>query len=328
MALPKKLTALAQPIMDIIATVPPSFLSDAKLAPGSYGLVSSAAQNKLLSKIDKEKISLSIGGSATNSVIAAATLGTSTNLMGLIGPDEFGQTLTELLAQLSVSLTPARSPSGFTGTCLSLVTPDGERTMRTHLGVATSLTKEDLCKDTIAHSDWLLIEGYLFTASEANCSAACEAIAIAKAHNTNIALSASAEFVVQKKKQFLLSEILPNIDLLFANETEALALTDSASVELALQDLHQFNFDTLITCGAKGAQGYFNGQKWSIPAAPTNKPILDTTGAGDVFAGAFLAAIIQDKAPEKAVKLAAHMASLVITQRGATLPVDAINLWK
>ena len=251
-----KLVAVAQPIVDLIVPVSPSFLESEGLEKSSYAMVSETEQKRLLAAISESSTSSSVGGSATNSIVTASNLGIKTAIIGAIGNDSHAEKLLSSLEDFSIKMITPSELLGSTGTCLSLVTPDGERTMRTNLGVATSLRPEHLCAQSISESDWLLLEGYLLTASEENRAALYEAIRIAQKNNTKIAFTASAEFVIETRRQEIINELLPHVDLLFANQGEALVLTQEASVDEALEALKHRCRGAVITCGAQGACGF------------------------------------------------------------------------
>jgi sugar/nucleoside kinase (ribokinase family) len=248
-------------------------------------------------------------------------------MLGLVGDDPLGQQVHHMLKARGV-LTPLPLVTGErTGSCISLITPDGERTMRTFHGVVRQLGHAHICEETIAKSSWLLMEGYFLTAGETNTQALHRALSVAQAQKVNVAFTASAEFVVSAKRDEILRSVLPLTTMLLANEGEAMLLTDSTSPDEALSKLTTLAPSIVITLGKDGAIGRHHGQAWRIGAHTPDTPIVDTTGAGDVFAGAFLAGLAQNQPAEIAARGAARMASIVITQRGAHLPLDAHRLW-
>ena len=322
------ITALTHPLTDLIVPCSREFLHSRDLKPGSYGMLSEKEQDALLQECHALTPTISAGGSAANSVQTARLLGVSGSILGLVGDDHFGNLMrAELEAQgISVPLSPV--PNARTGTCVSLTTPDGERTMRTCLGVAKDLGAGEVTTDVLKNSSWLLIEGYFLTASESNAQAIIEAIKVARAQGVKIAFSVAAEFVVDAKRTEIEREIVPNIDLLIANEGEAMALAHVQTPQDALSVLRRAVNGVVITCGKDGALGSIDDVTWSTPVAKPRGAVVDTTGAGDVFAGAFLAGISRGLFPPHAAVGAARLAAEVITQPGARLSVDALDCWR
>jgi sugar/nucleoside kinase (ribokinase family) len=322
------ITALSHPLIDIIVSVPTEFLRKHNLNPGSYAIVGKAEQDALLDVCRTLPQSMSVGGSAANSAITAQTLGVPCAMLGLMGDDALGQQAHQMLQARGV-LTPLPLVSGArTGSCISFITPDGERTMRTFLGVVKELDHAHICEQTLAQSSWLLVEGYFLTAGESNTRALHRSLSVAKSRGVKTAFTASAEFVVSAKKDEILQSVLPHTTMILANEEEALVLTNSSSTDEALRKLVSLAPSVVVTCGKHGAIGVHEGKAWKIPACTPHAPIIDSTGAGDVFAGAFLAGLMQNAPVEVAARGAAQMASIVITQRGAHLPQEARLHWK
>lgn len=324
----KRITALTHPLIDILHSCDAAFLRERGLTAGTYGMLSKSEQDNLIHACGPIITPLSMGGSAANSIACARQLGVPCTMLGLAGDDSYGHLLHKHMRQLDIQAPLQLIEDARTGTCLSLITPDGERTMRTCLGVATHLSAEHVTSTPIAASSWILLEGYFLTASESNEAALSKAMDIAKASGVKIAFSAAAEFVVQAKRSTILSNILPSIDLLFANAGEAMLLTDTPTTTEALAALTHLVPAAAITQGKEGALGFMKGDTWHAPSYSPNKPIIDTTGAGDVFAGAFLAGITIGHQPELAAKKANKLASIVITQHGALLPNDTRAAWE
>lgn len=321
------ITALSHPLVDIIVSVTPEFLRQHGLTPGSYGILDKTAQDALLEACRTLPQTVSVGGSAANSAIAAQTLGVPCAMLGLVGDDPLGQQVHQMLKARGV-ITPLPLVTGErTGSCISLITPDGERTMRTFHGVVKQLGYDHICEETISKSSWLLLEGYFLTASGTNTEALHRALSVAQTREVKVAFTASAEFVVSAKREEILRSVLPLTTMLLANEGEAMLLTNSSSPEEALGKLTPLAPTIVVTLGKDGAIGVHQGKPWRVDAYTPHSPIVDTTGAGDVFAGAFLAALVQEQPVETAARGAARMASIVITQRGAHLPHDAHLHW-
>ncbi len=323
----KRITALTHPLIDILHTCTPQFLHQHGLTPGSYGLLSKSEQDELIHACGLMNAPMSLGGSVANSILCARQLGIPATLLGLAGEDNFGHHLHHQMRLSDIHLPLPLVTDARTGTCLSLITPDGERTMRTCLGVATTLDVEHIVESSIASSAWLVIEGYFLTASDQNSAALRAAIQAAKQHGTKVAFTASAEFVIHAKRDEILKDILPHSDLLLANAGEALLLTNTSSPTSAAAMLSKLVPMVVITCGKDGAIGASASDNWLTPAFTPPSPVVDTTGAGDIFAGAFVAGLMHGISPQMAARGAAKLASIVITQFGSQLPAEAKNLW-
>jgi sugar/nucleoside kinase (ribokinase family) len=180
---------------------------------------------------------------------------------------------------------------------------------------------------TISSSRWLLLEGYFLTASSHNTDALYHSIALAKKHGTKVAFSASAEFVISSRRDEIMQKVLPLSDLIFANQGEALLLTQTSDPLAALHHLAQRTPSVVITRGNQGAHGIFQGASWEVQASKPAGPVVDTTGAGDAFAGVYLAGLTLGHSPQTAAQGAAQIASLVVTQRGAQLPLETYTVF-
>jgi sugar/nucleoside kinase (ribokinase family) len=298
------------------------------MQPGSYAMLNEAEQGALLAKCHVFQPTITAGGSAANSAQTARFLGVPTSVVGLVGDDSYGQQMCQDLEAQGVKVPLPRVRNARTGTCVSLITPEGERTMRTCLGVARDLDHSHITPDVVAQSSWVLVEGYFLTASESNTKAIFEAIKLAREHGVKVAFAVAAEFVVEAKRHDIESAVLPYVDLVLANEGEARALARASTPHEALEQLLKVVKSAVVTCGKDGAIGGSRDTTWHAPAFAPTKQIVDTTGAGDVFAGALLAGLAHGVSPEVAAQGAVRLAAEVITQVGAQLPVAARGLWE
>jgi sugar/nucleoside kinase (ribokinase family) len=321
------ITALVQPVVDVIVSCPDEFLARFGWTPGSYDILEKEEQLALLHSISSFPSSTSLGGNATNSIVTARHLGVPCALIGFAGADALGHQMRELLQKRDITMPLDLIPGAHTGSCISLVTAHGERTMRTHLGVSKELDAHHLHISTIESSTWLLLEGYFLTASQENARALHSAVAVARKRGTKVALSASATFVIAAKRSEILDTLLGQCDLLFANAQEAMLLTNEDCPRKALTRLKDMVPSAIVTAGSAGAYGTMNGITWHTPAQVPPGPIVDTTGAGDTFAGAFMAGIVQGLSPQEAAAGAATLAALIVSQPGAQLPADTPTPW-
>lgn len=323
----KRLCAIVQPVVDMLLKCEHSFLEECGLVPGSYATHSKEDQEELIRRCGDAGVFLSVGGTATNSVACAQRLGVACSLVGLAGDDTYGGIFKEQATFLGIETPLPLVPNSRTGTCVSLVTPDGERTMRTALGVASSFSSQHVPESIIAAHDWVLLEGYFLTGSDENFAAILKTIEVARRSNVKIAFAASADFVIEKKREVIVRDILPSVDMVFTNEGEAMKLSDTSSAEEARSRLSRLCPGTVVTRGNRGAIGSWNSELWESPAFEPAGRVVDTTGAGDIFAGAFLAGLLHDLPPHVAARGASRLATLAIEKRGARLPETAGDIW-
>lgn len=324
----KRITALAHQLMDISVSCGAHFLHEHGLTPGTYGLLHAGEQDALLGACSAIDRPMSVGGTAVNSVMCARLLGVAGTVLGLVGDDPYGHNIYKQLKARDIQCPLPHAPHARTGTCLCLITPDGERTMRTCLGVNTECNASHVHESAIAGSEWLLLEGYFLTASEKNAEALHAAISVAKSAGTKVAFLASAEFVIDSKKEEILTRILPHTDLLFCNEGEARSLTGAGSTESAVSAIASRVPNSVVTRGGDGAVISMGAARFSTPAVAVASGAIDTTGAGDVFAGAFLAGLLRGLSPEVSAQGAAKLASIVVQRQGPQLPEDAKEAWE
>jgi sugar/nucleoside kinase (ribokinase family) len=265
------------------------------------------------------------GGSAANTVAGVASFGGRAAFVGRIGDDEFGRVFTHDLAALGISFDPALATSeGPTGRCLVIVTPDAERTMCTFLGVASELSPDDLPVELIDDARFTYLEGYLWdqpTAKEAFRGAA------ARAHQAGrtVALSLSDPFCVDRHRADFLDLISGDVDILFANDDEIRSLYEVDDFDTAIQKVRNHCEIAAVTCGARGSVIVTGDDLYEVPAHPVDV-VVDTTGAGDLYAAGFLFALTRDYDPVTAGKLGGLAASEVISHMGARPEVSLADL--
>lgn len=265
------------------------------------------------------------GGSVANSLVALGQLGSKAYLSCAVANDEAGQCFADDLAANNVASQQWQSgrQQESTGECFVFVTPDAERSMNTYLGISGGIHFDQHNIDTISASRWVLIEGYL-ACEPHSCEVATLTRQTATAQNVQIALTLSDPNVVAHFKTELQTIAGDQIDLLFANEAEALGLSAVKNLQLALPILQQISKTVCVTRGESGVL-IADGQKiLEIPAVPTT--VVDTNGAGDMFAGAFLHGINAGMAVSQAGELAAKAAAKVVAQFGPRLSAEALKL--
>jgi sugar/nucleoside kinase (ribokinase family) len=314
------IVAMGDAIVDVIASCDDDFLIAHKLPKGSMQLLSPAEADDLYAAMGVAR-EMS-GGSAANSMAGIASMGGTAAFIGQVAEDQLGLIFEHDMHALGVRFeTPPLEQGPPTGRCLILVTPDGQRTMNTCPGASHELSAAALDRDLIASASILFLEGYLFGPDKPR-AAMMEAIKIAHAANRKVAFTLSESVcIAERKEPFTRMIDSGGVDLLFANEDEVLQLTGRTDLQVALDELGAKVPTLVITKGPQGAIGVESGQSIAIPAAPVAK-VIDTTGAGDLFAAGFLAARCKGASLERCLWTGAIAAGEVIKHYGARPIVD------
>ena len=290
---------------------------------GLMTLVDEDRQTQLLAAFD-DSLTVSrraSGGSAANSIIAVSSFGGSAYYSCKVADDENGQFYLDDMARAGVRHNGDNNlPEGVTGKCLVLITPDAERTMNTYLGVSETLCPLNLNIDALAASEYLYLEGYLAT-SPTGSQAAMEAGIAARQQGTKIALSLSDPGIVAHFRDAILAMMGGRIDLLFCNRDEAFDWTHTSDIEQAFVAMKEYADTFVITLGAEGALIYDGEAVHRVVSQKVTA--IDTNGAGDMFAGAFLYGITHGFDYARAGAFANAAAAQVVTQYGPRLQVEA-----
>jgi sugar/nucleoside kinase (ribokinase family) len=297
-------------------------LSSMAVDKGMMTLVDEARQHELLNHLEGHMVhaSRASGGSAANSIIAASYFGADAFYSCKVADDENGSFYLDDIKAAGVdSNFHHNREAGITGKCLVLITPDAERSMNTFLGISETLSTTEINSDAIADSEYVYLEGYLVTSATGR-HAATETRKIAEANNTQTAISLSDPGMVEFFRDGLQEMIGDGVDLLFCNEAEAIGWAGKTSLDDAIEALKQIAKRFAITLGSEGAV-LFDGEKL-INIAPHAVKAVDTNGAGDMFAGAFLYAITHGHGFEAAGKLASRAAAEVVCHWGPRLPAE------
>ncbi len=293
---------------------------------GVMTLVDEARQQELINHLSTHLVASkrASGGSAANTIIAASYFGARTFYSCKVANDENGDFYINDLQQAGVEYHHnLKREDGITGKCLVMITPDAERTMNTFLGISETVSVKELHTDAIATSTYAYIEGYLVTSASGR-AAAIELRRQAEQHNVKTALSLSDPAMVQFFRDGLLEMIGDGVDLLFCNHAEALSFTQTETLNDAIAALKTTASTFAITCGKEGAV-VFDGNEL-INIAPHNVTAVDTNGAGDMFAGAFLYAITRGHSFADAGKLASLASAQVVAQFGPRLQPEQHQL--
>jgi sugar/nucleoside kinase (ribokinase family) len=319
-----QICGLGNAIVDIFVEVTEPEFASLGFERGTMVLVDQPAQERLLDAYQKHEPRLVSGGSVANSIIAFSQLGGQAAFIGCVGDDRYGLFYANEFEELGIDIGNPIIINETTGTSVCIVTPDAERTMRTCLAVASHLSARHVDEQRIANSDWLFIEGYVFANPETGQTAIAEAVRIARKHGTRIVITCSDAFIPQVFGEPLRAA-LQHADLLFCNETEACAITGAANAKEAFERLNGSVPSTVVTNGPHGAYVRHAGVESHVPAFPTEPK--DLTGAGDMFAGAFLYGITHGVPAAKAARAAGFLAHKVISQVGARLHTGTKQFW-
>lgn len=315
---------LGNALLDIECEVTPETLQTLGVEKGVMTLLDEASQNQIIDHLNGRATKRSCGGSAANTMIAVSQLGGKVYYSCKVANDEPGQFYFDDLVRCGVDTnlqTHAPEP-GITGKCLVFVTPDADRTMNTFLGISSGFSELELVPEAIAASTYTYIEGYLVT-GEASKQAAIKAGELARGAGQKVALTLSDLNMVKYFKSGLLEMVGPGVDLLFANESEALEMAGSAEIEAAIAYLKTIAKTFAVTRGPKGSIIFDGEQVLEIEAFPVQA--IDTVGAGDMYAGGVLYGITNGMSWTEAGRLGSKASSRLVTTLGARLETPTLQ---
>ncbi|WP_097462148.1 adenosine kinase [Mangrovitalea sediminis] len=316
--------AIGNALVDTEVEVSDAFLEKMGLEKGMMTLVDEHRQRELVDALEAEARphKEASGGSAANTIIATSYFGGRAFYSCRVADDATGAFYVRDLKAAGVNTNMDRGdrPEGDSGRCLVLITSDAERTMQSFLGVSAGVCEDDLDEEALKASEYVYLEGYL-APSPSGKQAAITLRRRAKEHGVKVALTLSDPGIVAHFGDGLREMIGDGVDLLFCNEDEAMAFTGADNLDSALGELRQCATGVVITRGAEGAWAWDGDQLHEIATKPV-KPV-DTNGAGDLFAGAFLYAITEGRDYATAGRLAAAACAELICQFGPRLPADA-----
>jgi sugar/nucleoside kinase (ribokinase family) len=310
--------AIGNALVDIEYHATPAKLAELNIDKGVMTLIDEQRQNSLIAQLAESHESMACGGTAANTVIAMAQMGATAHFDCRVSNDMTGQIFARDLHESGVhsGLDNKPLPSGITGKCLVFVTPDADRTMNTYLGVSGDLDVSDINKEAIKQSHAIYIEGYL-ASSENTRDAAIEARKIAEQRDIKTSLTLSDPNMVKFFRDSITAMIGDKVDLLFANEDEAKELAETDDFDEAVQLFKQRARSFAITRGKQGAL-LFDGLGL-IEINPNPVQAIDTLGAGDMFAGAFLYGLSQGMSFQQSGDLASLASAKIVTQFGPRL---------
>lgn len=307
-------------IVDVLGFVDEGFLQKNQVSKGIMTLIDEQTAERLYNATGQTtQVS---GGSAANTVAGVASLGGKAAFIGRVKDDELGKVFTHDLNGVGVNFNSVPAKSGkATARSFIFVTPDADRTMMTYLGACTEFNQSDINEELIKNSKIVYIEGYLWD-TEGAIAAIRKTIELAKKYNTKVSFSLSDPFCVGRHRAEF-QELLKNIDILFCNEDEAKSLYETEELGEAIEKIADVCDVASITCGAKGSVVIYDNTVLNVAGEKAAK-LVDTTGAGDLYAGGFLYAVTNGKGFEEAGRLGNKAAAEIIQQLGAR-PLKPLN---
>ena len=309
-------------IVDILADVSFEFMNDQGIEPGSWRPVEKEEIEKLQSIIPDNKVAS--GGSAANSAVGFSFLGGSSAFIGWVNNDALGIEYIKDMDDAGVKFTSNPSETGLdTGRCLVYVTPDAQRSMRTYLGAASQLSPDEVNEESIANSAIVYVEGYLWDEDLAKSSCK-KALELAKKNNIQTALSLSDSFCVNKWHEEIL-DLTKNVDIVFGNEDEFKALLKTEILSDAISASRSQLKLSIITRGHNGSIVISDSQTDEVVAYPPDK-LVDTTGAGDLYAAGFLYGLSKNMRHHECANLGSYLSSKVISVLGPRTEKDIREL--
>ena len=305
-------------LVDIVTEVDDHFLNENNIEKGLMTLIEEDRQTELYHAIENRDSSMQCGGSAANTMIGVSQFGGNSYYSCKVSDDALGHFYMSDMAKNGVdsNLEVTTLPKGITGKCLVMTTPDAGRTMNTFLGITATYSRDEINEEAIKQAEYLYIEGYLVTSTN-GLDAMKHAKKLAQENEIKVALTFSDPSMVKYFKENMQEVVGNGVDLLFCNEEEAMLFTDTNNITVAREALKNFAKRFAITQGSNGAM-IFDGDTF-IDIESYKVEAIDTNGAGDLFAGAFMYGITNGHSFAEAGKLASLASSKVVTKYGPRL---------
>ena len=312
-------------LVDTEVEVDDAFLLQNSVEKGVMTLVNTDRRNELMEVLKGHLVHSrrACGGSGANTAIAASCFGSRVFYSSRVANDDNGHFYLKDMSESGVDTPMSVDSDGITGKCLVLVTPDAERSMNTFLGASESLSVEDLDEGALKASEYLYLEGYQVT-SETGRAATIEAHRVAKENDVKVALSLSDPGMVTYFREGLEQMIGDGVDLLFSNKAEAFEWANTDDLDVAIEELKKIAKTFAITLGKRGALVFDGSELIHIDPYPVEK-VVDTNGAGDTFAGAFLHGLTAGHGYRKAGELASMASAYVVSAYGPRLAPEKYN---
>ncbi len=316
---------IGNPLIDVVIRVDDDDLARLGLDKGIMHLVDEARQAQILETLSGRERTLRPGGSAPNTLLALAGLGVEAVISGKIGNDDFGRSYNDQVAEYGITSRLVMG-DGVTGSSVILVTPDGERTMNTHLGMCQRFTRADLDESLLERADFLYFTGYMWD-TEAQKDAILRAMEVCLATGAQVVFDVADPFAVERYRDDFLNLIEHRVDVVFANRREAQILYGCADGHSPCESAALLGRHVRIAVLKAGKDGSYTAHDGVVDHTPGRPlPVIDTTGAGDMFAAGFLAGLATNRSPAECARMAGLLAEEVIGQIGAQFPVARIRV--
>lgn len=311
-----QLLGISNAIVDVLAHVEESFLSDIGAVPGSMTLIDKEQARELYGRMGPA--TEMSGGSVANTVAGFANLGGTAAYIGKVRADQLGTIFNHDMRSLGVDIRLQAAANGApTARSHVLITADGQRTMQTYLGACLELGLVDITSETVGAPKAMLLEGYVWDIAEGP-DLARKAAEIGRANGTTVAISLSDSFCVERHRDSFLDFVRNHADIIVADEEEVYALLGTPGINETLEMLKDFDNLFAITRSEQGSVIVHKDKTVVQPASKVEK-IVDTTGAGDAYSAGFLYGWANDKSLEDCAKYGTHCATMVIQQLGARI---------
>ncbi len=312
----KRVLGFGNALVDVLARVDDDRKLEAlQLPKGSMQLIDAERYRYISDQLAKMETTRATGGSACNTILALGRLGMSPGVVGKIGNDDNGRFFEESCHRNGIWPNLLRSEKA-TGVASTFISPDGQRTFGTYLGAAAEMCAEEIDEALLEAYDYVYIEGYLVQ----NHDLLRRIVAAAKAKATPICLDLASYNIVADEIAFF-TELLPNVDILFANQQEAETFTGESDPEAALLKLGDICRTVVVKTGGAGAKAKRDAEVVNVAARPVQQ-VLDTTGAGDFFAAGFLYGLSNGCELAECVYKGTVLAAYVIEVAGTHLPEE------
>ncbi len=310
------LLGISNAIVDVLAHVDEDFLAKIGAPRGSMTLIDEDRAHQIYDLMGPA--TEMSGGSVANTIAGFANLGGSAAYIGRVTDDQLGEIFVHDMRSLGVDVRLKPFPDGLpTARCHVLIDRDGQRTMQTYLGSCTELSVSDITERTVNNPGVILLEGYIWDIAEGPALAA-EAMRIAKATGSKVALSLSDSFCVERHREAFHEAVREGVDIIVADEDEVIELLQAEDFEDTVARLEDYDNLFVMTRSEKGSV-IMNGKRKVIQPATPVETIVDTTGAGDAYAAGFLYGYTQKKSIEECARLGTFCATQVIQQIGARI---------
>ncbi|MBT3478116.1 MAG: adenosine kinase [Candidatus Marinimicrobia bacterium] len=319
-----KIYGIGNPLIDVVISAKDDDINALGLDKGVMHLVDEDRQKEILDYFKDSSVIYHPGGSAPNTLLACAGLGVSALIAGKIGKDHFGDVYTQQAKEFGV-ISGLVKGNGSTGSSIILVTPDGERTMNTHLGMCREFSEDDIDGNQLAYAKFFYFTGYMWD-TESQKSAIISAISIAKKNDIKIVFDVADPFAVNRNKDEFLTMIQNDVDLVFANQSELAILFETDDYKKSADLLGEIVQMAGIKLGKKGSLVINNGEQSISPPRPITA--VDSTGAGDMYAAGFLTALSNGCDSFRAGEIGGYLAEEIIQGPGAQFEINKMKEFK